>query len=294
VENLRHVIKINTEDHWIRVDNWYNELIKVEFIDLSTNFCIYQSSNIKTSFSVCDYQNSKKVRIYIREHFTGGIDLHVYDVIFYDDTYELIKLEKDNSFDFDGEFVLINGFAGGGTSIITKFFKSMGINAGNDSGPLILRKTHEAYGVKLWIGGLDSNLPINHHKQNFLKISKTYGFQSENVNIIKVPESHLIIDQLLQIFPNLKILSVIKKPTSYSVTTEGERFNQQSELEIYKVQYPHVEGGSIFHIDFVKFFTDFHYTNKVLKYLGWNEPIKNQGQFDFIKKQIDFNSQVLV
>jgi hypothetical protein len=294
VKNLRHVIKINTEDGWIRVDNLYNELLKVEFIDVPTNYCLYQSSNIKTGFSVCLYQNSKKIRIYIREHFIGGIDLHVYDVIFYVDTYELIKLENDDSFNFDGELVLIHGFAGGGTSIVTKFFKSIGMNAGNDSGPLMLRKPHEAYGVKLWIGGLDSNLPINYHKQNFLKVSKTYGFQRDNINIIKVPESHLIIDQLLQIFPNLKILSVIKKPTNYSVTTEGERFNQQSELEIYKVQYPHVEGGSIFHIDFVKFFTDFHYTNKVLNYLGCNEPIKNQEQFEFIKKQIDFNPKVLV
>ena len=294
MENFRHVIEINTEDHWIRVYNWYNELLKVEFIDVPTNSCLYQSLNIKTGFSICNYQNSKKIRIYIREHFTGGIDLHVYDVIFYDDTYELLKLKKDDSFDFDAELVLINGFAGGGTSIITKFFKSMGMNAGDDSGHLSLRKPHEAYGVKLWMNGLDSNLPINHHKQNFLKISKTYGFQNGNVNIVKLPESHVLIDQLLEIFPNLKILSVVKKPTNYFVTTEGERFHQQSELDIYKVQYPHVEGGSIFHVDFIKFFTDFHYTNKVLKYVGWNEPIKKQEQFDFIKKQIDFNPQVLV
>lgn len=293
MENLRHVIKINTEDHWIRVDNWCNELLKVEFIDVHTNFCIYQSSNIKTGFSVCDYQTLKKVRIYIREHYTGGIDLHVYDVIFYDDTYELLKLEKDDSFDFDGELVLINGFAGGGTSIITKFFKSIGMNAGNDSGPLVGRKPHEAYGFKLWIGGLDYRLPTKHHKQNFLKISKTYGFQFENVNIVKVPESHLVIDQLQQIFPKLKILSVVMKPSGNSVTTEGQRFRRQNELDIYKVQYPHVEGASIFHLDFINFFTDFHYTNKVLKYLSWDEPIMNQEQFEFIKKQINFDSKVL-
>ena len=30
MENLRHVIKINTEDHWIRVDNWYNEFANTD------------------------------------------------------------------------------------------------------------------------------------------------------------------------------------------------------------------------------------------------------------------------
>ena len=293
MQTSRHSINVSVDDSWIKVNNLNNDLIKVEFIDIESNRCLYQSTNMRLGFSLCNYFENKNIRIYLREHYSGGVDFHVYDIIIFDNRYELYKIETEDNFNFEKNIFLINGFAGGGTSIVTKFFKYLGINAGDDSGPLTSRKPHEAYGIKLWVKSITKDLPIIHHKQNFLKVSKTYGFQDRNVNVIKIPESHQIINNLSEIFPNLKVLSVIKNPTSYFVTSEGERFHNQSELDIYKIQHPSVEGVPIFHVDFIKFFTDFQYVNKVLKYLGWDDLIQTQEQFEFIKKQIDFIPKVL-
>jgi len=290
---MRHKFEVNLENRWIKVHNISNELIKVEFVDSSSNFCIYQSTNGRSCFSLCNFGGLKKLRVYLREEFSQGIDLHVYDFEFSDNKYEVSKIEKEESFDFNREIILINGFAGGGTSIVTKFLKSLGVNAGDDSGPLYSRKPHEAYGFKLWIDGLSEKLPIIHHKENFLKITKTYGYQADGVNVIKVPESHLIINHLLEILPNLKVLSVVKKPTNFFVTTEGERFQKQSDFEIYKVQYSNVEGCPIFHLDFNKFFTDYTYTNKVLRYINYENLLRNQDHLDYFKRSIDFNERVL-
>lgn len=293
MSNLRHIIDVNVSDRWIKVINNKNQDIKVEFVDLISNSCLYQSTIEKFHFALCNYYDFKSLRLYIREYYDHGFDLHVYDFQIMEDSYSFTKIPKEISFDFDQEFVLINGHAGGGTSIVTKFLKYLGINAGDDSGPLHSRKPHEPYGIKLWVGTLDQTLPKVHHKDNFLKIIKTYGYQKGNINVFKIPESNYVINNLIDIFPRLKIISIVKKPTSYFVTSEGKRFHEQDELEIYKIQHPNIEGGTIFHLDFVNFFTDFNYVNKVLNYLGSSESIDNQGQLDFIKKQIDFKSEVL-
>ena len=57
--------------------------------------------------------------------------------------------------------------------------------------------------------------------------------------------------------------------------------------------YPHLEGANIFHLDFELFFTDYHYTNKVIKYIGLESVITNEKQFNFIKNNIDFDPKVL-
>lgn len=294
MNQLRHTIKVDPQKKWIRVDNIDNEVIKVEYLKLPTNFCIYQSLNFKRGFSVCNYTDVQDIRVYIREEYDDGLDFHVYDVHLEEDNYEIKKNESETNFDFSSPIILLTGHAGGGTSIVTKFLKAMGVNAGLDSGPLELRKPHEAMGIKTWVNGLIDNIPVHLHKENFLKISKTYGYSNEKVNLFKIPECNSKLDILLEIFPNLKIISVVKKPNEFFFTTEGSRFNKQSELEIFKVQFPKIEGGSIFHLDFNKFFTDIIYVNKLLAYIGSTNFIKNDEQFEFIKKTIKFDHKSLI
>jgi len=293
VNNLRHKLSVDLTKKSIQINNLTNLELKIELVDLLTNFCIYSSKIGPLGFSACFYKESNNLKIYIKEKFSGGEDFHIYEISLTNEDFEIKKIDNLSSFNFNNNLIFINGHSGGGTSIVTKLLRYLGAHTGDDSGDLTTRTPYEPYGAKLWIKSLSDEYPINHHKENFLKISHTYNYQDNKVNIIKVPDCYNKLNLLKDIFPNLKVLNIVKKQNEFYHTIEGSKFNTKNQLELYKFMYPHLEGANIFHLDFELFFTDYHYTNKVIKYIGLESIITNEKQFNFIKDNIDFDPKVL-
>lgn len=290
---MKHTLDINIKEKTITFTNLLSESSKIEFIRVSDNFCIYQNTVPYKHFAQAFIKSNNSYRLYIREKSQYEIDFTVYDIIINENDYEINKLEPLTYFDFNKEITLITGSAGGGTSIVTRFFKFLGAHAGDDSGEIKIRKPHEPYGFKTWVVGLDENFTNNHHKNNFYKIANTYNYKENKINIAKVPESETKLNILGEIFPNLKIITIIREQNNFYNTNEGRRFNNMDKFELFKKQYPIVEGQPVFNLDFYKFFTDYNYVNKVLKFLKLDCTITNENQFQFIKESINFDNRVL-
>lgn len=290
---MKHDILVNAKEKTITFTNLLADSTKIEFIRMSDNWCIYQSTIPKNLYSQSFVEKNGDYRLYIRETSQYEIDITIYDISIIDDGFKIIKHEPSKNFDFNREITLITGSAGGGTSIVTRFFKFLGAHAGDDSGDVKVRKTHEAYGFKLWVRGLDENIPNDYHKKNFYKVADTYNYKEGKVNIIKIPESETKLNMLGDIFPNLKLITIVREQNNFFGTNEGKRFYSMDNFELFKKQYPIVEGLPVFNLDFYKFFTDYHYTNKVLKFLKLDCTITNQSQFEFIKEKINFDKRVL-
>lgn len=290
---MNHILSIDESKNLITVNNLESQIAKVEFINLGTNFCAYQKEISKKMFSSCFIEPPNNYRVYIREKSDFEIDLHIYDVIYSGGKYEIKKIDPLDSFDFDQEIFLITGNAGGGTSIVTKFLRYLGAHSGDDSSKFEIRKPHEPTGFKMWVYSLDPSFPVPYHKKNLLKIFKTYGYKKGEVNIAKIPESGDFITLIGEVFPNLKILSIVRSQNNFSFTQEGERFNSMEKWEVQKNQFPMIEGFPIFHVDFNRFFIDYKYVNRILKFLKIDCYISNEDQFNLIKHHIKFNEKVL-
>lgn len=290
---MKHNLEINVKEKTITFTNLLSESAKIEFIRVSDNFCIYQNTVPYKHFAQAFVKIDNSYRLYIREKSKYEIDFTVYDIIVNENDYEIKKLEPLKYFDFNNEITLITGSAGGGTSIVTRFFKFLGAHAGDDSGEIKIRKPHESYGFKTWVIGLDDNFTNNYHKNNFYKIANTYNYKENKINIVKIPESESKLNILGDIFPNLKIITIIREQNNFYNTNEGKRFNNMDKFELFKKQHPIVEGQPVFNLDFYKFFTDYNYVNKVLKFLRLDCTITNENQFEFIKENINFDNKVL-
>lgn len=293
MKKLNHIIDVNLKDNSIIVYNTNSEKLKVEFVNLDTYFCHYQNTIECNLYSKLFLNDLKNIRIYIREENKFNLDFHIYEIQIKNMDYTIVKFDSEYSFDFNKPLSIVIGSSGGGTSIVTKFLKYMGVHFGDDSGFFESRKPHESYGLKLWLYGLKEDYPIIHHKDNFLKVVSSYNYKNNKINAFKAPDSHNNINILGEIFPNLKIISVIKKQNNFYNTKEGKIFNELDIIEKYDRQNPYLEGYPIFHLDFDKFFTEYEYVNKVLKFIGVDSMVHNNKQLDSIKFNINFDNRVL-
>ena len=93
-----------------------------------------------------------------------------------------------------------------------------------------------------------------------------------------------------------KIIAEIFRETAQISTsaksTEGEKFNNQNEYDIYKQQHPTIEGAPVFHLDWKKYFTDYTYVNKVLNYIG-SKIVLDEEKFNIMLKEINFDNSRL-
>jgi hypothetical protein len=55
-----------------------------------------------------------------------------------------------------------------------------------------------------------------------------------------------------------------------------------------------LEGTPVFHLDFYKFFTEYTYFNKILKYIGSDNLLENEEHLEKIKEIIKFDNKVLL
>lgn len=212
--------------------------------------------------------------------------IHIYNFDF--EQNKFIKL-KPTSFNFQLPFVFMTGHSGGGTSIVAKSFKYLGINLGNDSGDFINRKNHESYSFRFWYGQIFSKTKTN----DFGLVMSSYQYNPNSINAIKITDISKSSVRLGNLFPNSKFISIVKPKSKTSYSPEGKNFNNNDELDIYREQHPPVEGNPIFHLDWVKYFTDYHYVNQVLEFIGYPNKITPE-EFNTMLDKIGFDNTKLL
>ena len=251
---MLHKIIVDTELNIIKLSNLGASSLSVSFIDNPKNWGIYKQELSKNQFCCCVLNDEKNINVYINE---DG-DLYCYYIVINGNEYTLEKIDEEENFNFNNTITLVTGHSGGGTSIVVKLLKFLGVHFGEDSGLIHIRKPHEAIGFKLWINTIKENSSNVLLRNKFKQISKTYSYKKDLVNAFKMPNIPEKIIKISEIFPNLKIISVIKKPSLVQTTKEGITFQNKTEEDIKKMQYFNVEGNPIFHIDFYKFFSGKH------------------------------------
>ena len=197
--------------------------------------------------------------------------------------------------DINSPIVLITGHSGGGTSIVNKSLKSLGLHIGDDAGSWDNRKAFESIAFRTYLFHIFPNIQDSEILQETLNSAfASYVYKPEEINIIKLAdlENNQIALKMSQDFPNIKFISIIKQKSSETKSTEGVQFNNQGEYDIYKQQHPTIEGSSIFHLDWKKYFTDYKYVNKVLKYID-SDIVLNEDTFNLMLKEISFDNSRL-
>ena len=208
-------------------------------------------------------------------------------------------IDSYQKFDFNDPFILLYGHTGSGTSILVKFLRHIGIHFGDDCGNIDIRKPMESSSLRVWWWFVESDHTIEEKQKSFQSILGSYNYKKNKINSFKLlndkPTNQVL--KFCNIIPNTKVISVIKKPskkTTLNTTKEGASFNMKNELDVNKIQYPTLEGNPIFHLDWNKFFTEYEYCNKLLKYIGSDFRFEDQESFrTFTLSKVGFNPKYL-
>ena len=216
-----------------------------------------------------------------------GDNLHYYSLID-DKLHKYTPIEADPTL----PYVILTGHEGGGTSIVAKSFRYLGAHLGDDVGDFENRKIHESHIFRSWAFRI-----INHNPQSlkgFDMVCSVFNPNPNTVNVFKCPnlQSNKTSIRLSNLLPNAKFVSVIKEKSKQTFSREGKQFNNKQDIEIYQHQHPRVEGSPMFHLDFNKYFTDFHYVNKVIQYVGL-DIVLTQETFDEMLRAIKFETSRL-
>ena len=293
---MNYNIEIDIINRGIKITNKESNLIDVHFTDYEKNFGIYKCGLRKNMWGMAYIpETTKTCYMYVCD---DNLSIDVYEILLLNETYTINKKDSLENFNFNSPFVFVGGHTGGGTSIFVKALRSLGIHFGDDCGDFSNRKPHESVSMKVLMYSLKENLTIHQEKKKFLDVAGVYNYLDNEINCFKVPgdEKNKVnenIKRLCDIFPNIKILSVIRKRNNFYSTNEGKNFNHKTDENVLLEQLFMLEGASIFHVDFYKFFTDYNYFNKVLKYIGYPDLLQNQEQLEFIKQKINFDERVL-
>lgn len=277
------------EEDRIKVEYFGDSSLKIEFVDVDAHYGIYKNTMSKNTYSLCNVSRRKTIRILLCENNTT---FYVFDVLINDKTYRVLDL-SDGDFDYNSDIIFITGHAGGGTSVVAKALRKLGIYLGADCGNISLRKTHESIALRFWLQGIKDDITVFEARESFKRMAKSYAHSDSKINAFKYPDLGRYSTLLGDMFPNCKFISVIKNKNSFISTAEGKRFIEAPGDEVLKIQRPLIEGQPVFHLDFKKFFTDFTYVNKVLKYLNSTCVLRNQNELDKLKTQIEFDDKAL-
>ena len=280
--NLQYVNKELT------ISNLGHDLLYTEIINTTRNYSRYNWSFLKDSSNT--FQNSLKddFNYFDRIHITDKETFYDIYIIVNDEYLSKIPPVEHN---INLPLILITGHSGGGTSIITKSLKSLGLHIGNDVGSWNNRKAFESVAFRTYLFHVFPNIKnLNTFQETLNSVFASYVYKQGEINIIKLTdlENNQIALKISQNFPNVKFISIIKSKNKNPQSTEGLRFSNQEMYDIYKQQHPSIEGSPIFHLDWKKYFTDYKYVNKVLKYIG-SDIILNKDTFNIMLKKINFD-----
>ena len=200
---------------------------------------------------------------------------------------KFIKIQPVD-YDLNNPIIFLTGHSGGGTSIVAKSLKYLGLHLGDDSGEFSNRKNHESFTFRHWSGqiypkNITDNLDI---------VFSAFNYSPNKINVIKITNISSQTIRLGNLFPNSKFISVVKPKSKNTLSPEGDKFNNTDNLKVYKEQHPPVEGKSIFHMDWTKYFTDYQYANKILNFMGTNL-VLNKDSFNQMLEGINFDNSRL-
>lgn len=293
IENLFKITyKPSDERNGVCLENISDTVLKFYFMDRKKSFNLYEPSSILKPFNwvscFIDDIDVIDIYIYINDKF------YVYEFNCKSDIKSVKKINEYAEFDFNLPITFIVGNMGGGTSIVAKLLRYKGIHLGDDCGEINMRKPHESMSFKMAVRPLLDDLNSSSDiKNNINQIFNLYNYKKDRINCVKLPNLSLVSIKISNIFTNCKFISIQKRQNNFTTTAEGNEFNNKHEIQILKQQRPLLEGNPIFHLDFDMFFTEYSYTNKVLKFLGSDNLIKSETEFNELKNKIQFDSRVL-
>lgn len=216
-----------------------------------------------------------------------------YEITYIDEIPQIRVLDDYVNFDYSKPFNLFCGHEGGGTSIVVKMLRYLGLHFGDDCGPITNRKSHESASITAVIKHIDNDTPTYIGRELFNQIWEIYNYKEGQINCVKKPNLKDKTIKLGEIFPNSKIVSIMRTPNGFYSNEEGRKFHEKTEVELLKYQRPLVEGTPVFNLDFYKFFTDHTYVNKLLRFLGSDNFLNNEKEFFELKELINFDERVL-
>lgn len=281
----------------IGIENLTNKDIRYYVIDLEENYNVYASNEYinPNSWSLTFPRSNRKknkckyVNIYIQcsdNNYVYFCDL--------DDIHSIKKINMTIDFNYSLPFCFITGSPGGGTSVVVKLLRHLGVHFGDDCGNISIRKPHESISFKFALFSSVENLNKDNLKHNFNQLLNVYNYRQNKVNCVKLPILNKYTIEISDLFTNSKFLSVVREKNNYFSTTEGREFNNTSNIDLMSMQRPLLEGSPIFHLNFDRFFTDYLYVNKVLKFLSVDKKLESNDELDILKNTIDFDSKVLL
>jgi hypothetical protein len=285
-----------------------NDFFKIKLKD--NNIIVHTKTNNKTSINFVGYNSTFRYRekdVFKNPNCWVSIPIPSEVLILYitinDNVFFHYKVDGNNitdithkiNFNFNLPITFFTGYQGGGTSVVVKLLKYLGIYFGDDSGDITNRKTHESISMMSILDDINEDLPILVFRDRFNSVMSLYNYKEDTINCTKRPSmgAPLNLIKLGEIFPNSKFVSVIRKPNNFKSTSEGNNFNNASNESILLGQRPLVEGNPLFHLDFYKFFADYTYVNKLLKFLNCNNLLSSQKDLEYLKTLINFNNKAL-
>lgn len=264
-------------------------VVRLELINLEKNRAPVKwtiGTGVSKSFSRTTY---KFDRVHIAHNYK---EFKIYNII--DD--KLVEVLSNDNLGFSLPFVCLTGHSGGGTSIVAKSFIYLGMHMGADCGDFSNRKAFESVSIRFFIDQIlhsSEDSPVN---SCISKALASYKYKHDKINCFKITdlESKNNLANgigLSKLFRDIKFISIVKKSKGTGASKEGTRFNEASELDIYKQQHPKVQAP-IFHLDWYKYFTDYTYVNEVLEFIGADIRL-TRGDFEEMLDFISFDNKTL-
>jgi len=286
-DQLKVKITIDTNNETILIKNLDDEHLYIELFNGKTTFgaVCWDITGVSQLEFECNLEYKNKWSIdTILVCKNNSIHIYTFDV----QNNRFNKLTP-LPYKFQNPFVFITGHSGGGTSIVAKSFKYLGINLGKDSGEFSNRKNHESCSFRFWLQNIFSKGRVD----DFGTVISSYNYLTGTINAIKITDISTVSARLSNLFPNSKFISIVKPKSKTTFSKEGERFNSHDELDIYKEQHPPIEGNPIFHLDWVRYFTDYNYVNQVLEFIDYPNKI-TQEEFNTMLDVVGFDSSKLL
>ena len=221
------------------------------------------------------------------------METHILSLNYEKNTPTVNKINHYQDFDYKKPINIFCGHEGGGTSIVIKLLRYLGLHFGDDCGLITNRKAHESISIASIITRINDELPTYVGRHLFNQIWSVYGYKENLINCFKRPDMLNKTIKIGEIFPNSKIVSIMRTPNGFYSKEEGRKFHEKTEVELLKYQRPLVEGTPVFNLDFYKFFTDYTYVNKLLRFLGSDNFLNNEKEFSELKELINFDDRVL-
>lgn len=264
-------------------------LVRVELIEMGVNVAPVKWTVFAGAVETFSISKYKFDRVHLSHNFKG---LRVFDIV----DGQLIELDAYQNSSFALPFVCVTGHSGGGTSIVAKSFIHLGMNLGADCGNFSNRKAFEAVTMRFFIDHILTRDDDPYVNSVFAKALASYKYDYDKINCFKITDLEKKTGLangigLSKLFKDIKFISVVKKAKGSGASSEGAKFNEASELDVYKQQHPKVQAP-IFHLDWNRYFTDYTYVNEVLEFMGSDLRL-TLGDFHEMLESISFDTRLL-